>query len=251
MSDRRYQYFYEEPGRNYYADKRPRPSPTVSDAYYEPTYDQYAGNNAYGDVPDGSVYVLPSGSATSGHAAMQAPAHLNVRILSEPESRSAILPKRCTAVAQYLGGRTGGNLDRRRAGRKRAERVHTVSSTDPSPAHSCAVRPRSIGSGCVDPRCRRKKGSDRGAEKTPSGLVYAVSAEKTALQSRQALHLLRRARHGVYLGRVCPSSDGFCAPHVLSDLTRHSTGMRRRFTSVHKSRTSKSSRRTSSNSKAS
>lgn len=86
MSDRRYQYFYEEPGGpNYYADKRPRPSPNVSDAYYEPDYDQYAGNNAYGDEPNGRVYVLPS-SATSGHAAMQAPAHPNV---NAPQSGTA------------------------------------------------------------------------------------------------------------------------------------------------------------------
>ena len=79
MSDRRHQYFYEEPGLNYYADKRPRPTPTVPDAYYEPTYDQYAGENAFGDVQNGSVYVLPS-SATSGHAAMQAPARLNAHL---------------------------------------------------------------------------------------------------------------------------------------------------------------------------
>ncbi|TKA52096.1 hypothetical protein B0A53_04756 [Rhodotorula sp. CCFEE 5036] len=102
MSDRRYQYFYEEPGRNYYADKRPRPSPTVSDAYYEPTYDQYAGNNAYGDVPDGSVYVLPSGSATSGHAAMQAPAHLNVNV---PQSGNAYREAYASYPSQSLDPR--------------------------------------------------------------------------------------------------------------------------------------------------
>lgn len=62
------QYYYQEstqPPHNF--AKRPRPSPSeIAETYYDPDYDQYAGDSTYSDAPNGTIYVLPSTVAGVG-----------------------------------------------------------------------------------------------------------------------------------------------------------------------------------------